>query len=150
MKFNARTLIFIRDTRRMSQAEVADKLGVSRKTVNAWETGKSSPNARNLKALAELLQAHIDVFFCSDADFYKYLMQHIHPAEFPLVIRELLNAYWELGKLPVAERVLKRCAIFDRLLPLMYQGHDSYMDEPTEAQFEIAEEELIYDASPYD
>lgn len=148
MKFNARTFIFIRENARLTKTEVAEKLALSRKTIEAWEQGKSSPNPRNLKALAELFQVEPDIFSYSDSAFYNYILQHVHPAEFPLVVRSLLCAYWELGKLPVADRVLKKCAIFDRLLPLMHQGHDATLDEPTEAQF--ADEELIYDASPYD
>lgn len=148
MKFNARTLIFIRKNGRMTQQEVADKLCLNLNTIQAWEYAKSTPNPRNRARLAELFQIEPHIFSYSDADFYNYIMQHIHPAEFPLVVRELFNDFWELGKLPVEDRALKRVAIFDRLLPLMHQGHQANLDEATEAQ--IKDEELIRNASPYD
>lgn len=40
----------------MSQAVVAEQLGVSRQAVTKWELGQSKPSAKNLQALAELYQ----------------------------------------------------------------------------------------------
>lgn len=40
----------------MSQELVAEQLGISRQAVTKWESGRSKPNAKNLKALAELYQ----------------------------------------------------------------------------------------------
>lgn len=38
----------------LSQAEVAENLGVSKNTVAAWETGRSTPEVRYLKKLSQL------------------------------------------------------------------------------------------------
>ena len=40
----------------LSQELVAEQLGISRQAVTKWELGQSKPNARNLKALADLYQ----------------------------------------------------------------------------------------------
>lgn len=110
--------------------------------------GRSTPNPRNRAALAELFQIEPHIFSYSDSDFYNYIMQHIHPAEFPLIVRSLFSSFWELQNLSVEDRILKQIAIFDRLMPLMHQGHQANLDAATEAQ--IKDEELIRDASPYD
>ncbi len=151
MKFNARTFIFIRETQGLNQKELAEKLELLPKTLSAWETEKQTPFRRNLQRAAEVLNAHVEVFRLSDSDFYKYLMQHIHPAEFPLLIRDLFSEYYRLDRdkdLNSRERILTKLAIFDRLVPLLHQGHTANLDEATEAQ--IANEELIRNASPYD
>lgn len=38
-----------------TQAEFAQRLGVSKKAVEAWEYGKNVPNARALNAMAKLI-----------------------------------------------------------------------------------------------
>lgn len=151
MKFNPRTFVFIRESQQLTKQALADKLSISRKTIEAWELEKSRPTRRNLQALAELLEVDVEIFLFSDADFYKYLMQHIHPAEFPLMIRDLFSEYYRLDKdeeISTKDRVMTKLAIFDRLLPLLHQGHQANLDEPTAAQ--IKNEELIRNASPYD
>ena len=40
----------------MSQELVAEQLGISRQAVTKWELGQTKPNAKNLRALAELYQ----------------------------------------------------------------------------------------------
>lgn len=148
MKFNARTFIFIRRNARMPQQEIAEKLGVSERTIQHWEAGRSTPNPRNRAALSELFQIEPHIFSYSDAEFYNYIMQHVHPAGFPLIVRSLFSSFWQLQQLPAKDAVLKQLAIFDRLMPLMHQGHQANLHEATAAQ--IADEELIRDASPYD
>lgn len=144
MKFNVRTFIFVRENARMTKKGLAKKLGISPRTIECWEQQESRPNPKNLKALAEVFEVEAEVFSYSDADFYKYILRFIHPAEFPLIIRDLFNDFWELQELPVADRILKQVAIFDRLLPLMRDGLLQSLqprDEPTAAQ--LADEALI-------
>ena len=45
----------LRETRGMTQTELADKLGVSNKTVSKWETGKGLPDITLLQPLAQAL-----------------------------------------------------------------------------------------------
>lgn len=44
----------------MSQAQLADALGVQRATVGMWETGKSWPSAALLPQMADLLLCSVD------------------------------------------------------------------------------------------
>lgn len=43
-----------RKQKNLTQEQLAEKLGVSNKTISKWETGTSDPNTSNLIALAKL------------------------------------------------------------------------------------------------
>ena len=49
------TIRRLREDRRMTQAELAEKLGVSSKTVSKWETAKGLPDITLLQPLAQAL-----------------------------------------------------------------------------------------------
>ena len=49
------TIRNLREDRRMTQAELAEKLGVSSKTVSKWETAKGLPDITLLQPLAQAL-----------------------------------------------------------------------------------------------
>ena len=50
----------IRLKKRMSQRQMADKLGVTQQAVAKWETGKSMPRADMLPQLASILGCTVD------------------------------------------------------------------------------------------
>ena len=49
------TIRQLREDRRMTQADLAQKLGVSSKTISKWETGKGLPDITLLQPLAQAL-----------------------------------------------------------------------------------------------
>ena len=49
------TIRQLREARRLTQAELGEKIGVSRKTVSKWETAKGLPDISLLQPLAEAL-----------------------------------------------------------------------------------------------
>lgn len=51
----------------LSQAAVAEKLGVSAAAVCQWETGKTMPDSRKLPQIAELFDCTVDELLASDA-----------------------------------------------------------------------------------
>jgi len=51
-----------------SQAELAERLGVSRQTVNALETGKYDPSLRLAFKIARLFGQPIDALFAPDLE----------------------------------------------------------------------------------
>ena len=53
----------LRAERRWSQAELADRLGVSRQTVNAIETGKYDPSLPLAFAIAKTFELKIEDVF---------------------------------------------------------------------------------------
>lgn len=58
------TLAAVRVNTGMSQLEWAAQLGVSQTTINNWETGKTSPNARQLRMMSDLSGIPMDYIFC--------------------------------------------------------------------------------------
>lgn len=44
-----------RKAKKMTQAQLADAMGVDQAVISRWESGKVSPNAENLKRLKEIL-----------------------------------------------------------------------------------------------
>ena len=49
------TIRRLREARKLTQAELAEKLGVSNKTISKWETGKGLPDISVLQPLAQAL-----------------------------------------------------------------------------------------------
>ena len=52
-------LAYLRKRERMSQAEVAERLDVSRQAVSRWESGDSKPSIENLQSLCKLYHKQI-------------------------------------------------------------------------------------------
>lgn len=57
----------LRAEREWSQAEVADRLGIARQTVNALETGKYAPSLPLAFKIAKLFQRPVDHIFDPDS-----------------------------------------------------------------------------------
>ncbi len=53
-------LIFLRKAKKLSQEELAGKIGVSRQTLSKWETGESLPDIEKAKLLADFLEVSLD------------------------------------------------------------------------------------------
>ncbi len=54
----------LREKQKLTQEELANKLGVCRTTVTLWEIGTNKPRAKTLVALAKILQCKIDDLLC--------------------------------------------------------------------------------------
>ena len=50
----------LRESRSMTQADLASMLNVSRSSINAWETGISTPSTRHLAELADIFKVTSD------------------------------------------------------------------------------------------
>jgi putative transcriptional regulator len=61
------TLRILRAEREWSQADLAERLGVSRQTVNALETGKYDPSLPLAYKIARLFDRHVEDIFLDDA-----------------------------------------------------------------------------------
>lgn len=53
-------LVRLRKKEGMSQADVSEKLNVSRQAVSRWEAGDSRPSTENLQALCKLYNVKLD------------------------------------------------------------------------------------------
>jgi len=56
----ARNLRYLRDKNRLTQEDVAEKIGVSRQAVAKWENGESLPDIINCEALADLYDVSLN------------------------------------------------------------------------------------------
>ena len=66
MDFSER-LMELRKRKRMTQGDLADRLGVSRQSVSKWETGESFPDLPKLVQMADELEVSLDVL-CARVD----------------------------------------------------------------------------------
>lgn len=51
-----------RNEKKLSQSEIASKIGINRTAFHNWENGKSVPNQKNLTALAKILDVPVTYF----------------------------------------------------------------------------------------
>ena len=56
----------LRKENKMSQEELAEKLGVSRQSISLWETGKTQPSLDIITMLASLFETSIDMLVGND------------------------------------------------------------------------------------
>ena len=53
----------VRKSKKLTQQELADKVGTNRVNVTKWETGRTEPSFENLVKLAGLLEVSLDWLF---------------------------------------------------------------------------------------
>ena len=63
-------LISLRKKNKLTQAQVAETLDVSRQAISNWETGAVLPSTDNLKALIRLYQVPADSLLNDDTDLF--------------------------------------------------------------------------------
>ena len=63
-------LISLRKQNKLTQAQVAETLDVSRQAISNWETGGVLPSTDNLKALSRLYQVPADSLLNDDTDLF--------------------------------------------------------------------------------
>lgn len=60
-------LISLRKINKMSQEELAEKIGVSRQTLSKWETGEALPDIEKGRKLAEIFDVSVDELLSFDS-----------------------------------------------------------------------------------
>ena len=66
MKIFGKRLREVRKTKGLKQQELADILGISRKSYSYWENGKTEPSFESIVKLADLLDVSLDWLFGRD------------------------------------------------------------------------------------
>ena len=61
-------IMYMRKIKKLTQTELADKLGVSYMTVRRWEIGKSKPNALIMPQIAEALNTSVEYLMGLQSD----------------------------------------------------------------------------------
>lgn len=67
----------LRKEKGLSQADVAEKLGISRQAVSRWEIGAAVPTVENLKALSELFEVPLERLMLGGDNSAKAYTPHI-------------------------------------------------------------------------
>jgi len=63
MRQFAEILVELRKEAKMSQQELADKLGVSRSTIGMYESGERAPTKEGMEAIADLFNVDMDYLY---------------------------------------------------------------------------------------
>ena len=58
----------LRKSRKITQQEFADKIGVSRSTLSCYEIGQRTPSLKTLQQIADMFVVGLDYFGISDKD----------------------------------------------------------------------------------
>ena len=80
------TLAALRKEHGLSQAELAEELGVTRQAISRWETGAASPTTDNLICLSQLFDVTMDELVKGRKEV------DITPAEMPPAVRDAPEA----------------------------------------------------------
>ncbi|EMG32518.1 helix-turn-helix domain-containing protein [Streptococcus oralis] len=66
MKIFGKRLREVRKSKKLTQQQIADEIGVNRGSYSNWEKGKREPSFENLVKLADLLDVSLDWLFGRD------------------------------------------------------------------------------------
>lgn len=69
-------IAFCRKEQGMTQAILAEKLGISDRAISKWETGKSMPDSGNMLALCELLKINVNELLSGERIMAESYDQH--------------------------------------------------------------------------
>lgn len=64
-----KVIVQLRKEKRLTQKELAEKVGVSDKAVSRWETGKNYPDIETLQRLAEVFDVSVNDLLTGEVDF---------------------------------------------------------------------------------
>ena len=76
MKFGE-NLKLIRNDKKISQEDLAERLGVSRQSVSKWETGENYPSMQNIMALCTIFKCKINELVHEDFTDINFLDEEI-------------------------------------------------------------------------
>ncbi|MCM3112867.1 helix-turn-helix domain-containing protein [Lederbergia lenta] len=85
-----------REKKGWSQAELADKIHVSRQSVSKWETGKNYPNIEIIIDLSDLFGITIDELLRSDEELKEKVIQDSKQLAYPKW-KDLFDSIFLLG-----------------------------------------------------
>ena len=82
----------LRVSKKMSQEELANQLGVSPQAVSRWENGKTYPDISLLSSIALLFNVTIDYLLCGDENLINKQIDEVRETEsFKKIMDTALN-----------------------------------------------------------
>jgi len=104
MKFSER-LKREREKKNWSQAELAEKIFVSRQSVSKWETGKNFPNIEVIIELSDLFGITIDELLRSDEELKEKVIQESKQLAYPKW-KALFDSMFLLGVFLLVSKII--------------------------------------------
>lgn len=101
-------LVMLRKERRLTQSQIAEKLGVSRPSYTCYELGNSSPTVATLCKMADLFEVNMDYLLGRSED------PSVHAAD-PKNVAQEIGLLEKFRKLPPEKRD-KFCEMVDLLV----------------------------------
>ena len=96
----AKNLIKLRKNKKLTQAELAEQMNYSDKSVSKWETGETSPSIETLKELAEFYNVRIDDIVDENLQLEKIEKDNTHHKHSRTIISLLgVMCVWLIGTL---------------------------------------------------
>ena len=92
----AQRLKEVRRQKKLSQIELANRIGVSTITLGAWEQGKCSPKTDGLKRICDALNVSAD-YLCDIKNDTTLNLAKLSPKEY-LCVQEIINHFIERRK----------------------------------------------------
>jgi transcriptional regulator with XRE-family HTH domain len=78
--------VAIRDAKGMTDAEVADRTGITRSTFSDWKSGRTYPGGAKLVKLSDLFGCHVVEFYDNnDADSIAALTRVVNQEEYRII-----------------------------------------------------------------
>jgi len=143
----------LREKKDMSQAELANILGVAQQTVASWERGKSSPNYEILQSIANFFHVSTDYLLGRDkitlGEYIRMARQHV--AYSPEYVETLTGIKadtlisWERNQVVPSSGDLERLARLYHVSVEVLTGKDTRIDSRRIRPILSAEENLAAD-----
>ncbi|NQK68604.1 helix-turn-helix transcriptional regulator [Streptococcus suis] len=138
--FSASKLKEYRLANNLSQTAIAHELGVTRATLSAWETGKTVPNKKHLKELAQFL--HIETINLQEEHPHLTLYKQLNKTNKKKVDELTHNLLMEQKVVPLfSVQVLDHIALS--------AGHGSGFYDEYETREVFTDKEYLYDVATW-
>lgn len=103
MKFHERVK-YEREKKKLSQAELADKLHVTRQSVSKWETGGNYPSIEVLISISDLFEITLDELLRTDEELKEKVIRDSKQLAYPR-LKEFFDVVFIVGLLIIVMKL---------------------------------------------
>lgn len=105
-------LVFLRKKKGLSQAELAEKINVSRQAISRWEVGTALPTSENLKHLSQVYEVSFEyLLFEDEEETEKKIAIEVNDPGQPEAVKHLKKRVYHRGYYVVAALVVMTIGI---------------------------------------
>ncbi|MGO3652701.1 helix-turn-helix domain-containing protein [Vagococcus sp.] len=117
----------LRQEKKLTQKELAEKLNVSGQAISNWERGKGYPDISNIIQLSDLFNVSLDTLIKEDIDFKKNLLEEKAERRVNLVLSSivfiifLFILIWTLSRMFLTH--FKEFSVMGLIVGILGVGH---------------------------